>query len=187
MRVNNQNFSKTRRNFAPTAVLTKSGLVPISTARRRSLRAAVPVSTARPINTAAPKCFVNVTKPRPIVFQKTHSPSRRPFNQQTTLKNKILYNKVNTAKVNSINTVKGKRVTSAVREQGINVVKSSACWIWRNNTAWPRSKTQSMVNPKYGKKTSPPRRNNTAWPRSKTPQLRRNQDRQNYSNIYPTT
>ncbi|GKE01120.1 retrovirus-related pol polyprotein from transposon TNT 1-94 [Tanacetum coccineum] len=131
MRVNHQNFSNSRRNFAPTAVLTKSGIVPISTARQSSSRAAVPVSTARPINTAAPKPFVNVTKPRPNVFQKSHSPSRRPFNQQTALKNRILNNKVNTAKVNFVYTAKGKRITSAVGEQGINDVKSSACWVWR--------------------------------------------------------
>nr|GEV82535.1 reverse transcriptase [Tanacetum cinerariifolium] len=42
-------------NFAPTAVLTKSGIVPTSTARQRSSRATAPVSAARPINTAAPK------------------------------------------------------------------------------------------------------------------------------------
>ncbi|GJV86914.1 hypothetical protein Tco_1530852 [Tanacetum coccineum] len=76
MRVNHQNFSNSRRNFVPTAVLTKSGIVP--------------VSAARPINTAAPKSFVN-----------------------------------------SVNTAKGNKVTSVVREQGINVVKSSACWVWR--------------------------------------------------------
>ncbi|GKB10376.1 putative ribonuclease H-like domain-containing protein [Tanacetum coccineum] len=40
MRTNHQNFSNSRRNFAPTAVLTKSGLVPISTARQSSSRAA---------------------------------------------------------------------------------------------------------------------------------------------------
>ncbi|GJU24283.1 hypothetical protein Tco_1162904 [Tanacetum coccineum] len=33
--------------------------------------------------------------------------------------------------VNSVNTAKGKRVTSAVGEQGINAVKSKACWVWR--------------------------------------------------------
>ncbi|GJS01335.1 putative ribonuclease H-like domain-containing protein [Tanacetum coccineum] len=71
-----------RRNFAPTAVLTKSGIVPISTARQRSLRAAAPLSVARPINTAALKLFE-------------------------------------------------KRVTSAIGKQGINAVKSSACWVWR--------------------------------------------------------
>ncbi|GJW20941.1 ribonuclease H-like domain-containing protein [Tanacetum coccineum] len=82
MRTNHQNFSNSRRNFAPTAVLTKFGLVPISTARQSSSRAAAPVSTARLIKTVAPKPFVN-----------------------------------------SVNTAKGKRVTSAVGEQGIDVVK----------------------------------------------------------------
>ncbi|GJV20007.1 hypothetical protein Tco_1369027 [Tanacetum coccineum] len=68
MRTNHQNFSNSRRNFAPTAVLTKSDKVPISTARQSSLRTAVPVSTARPINTATPKSFVNVAKPRTNAF-----------------------------------------------------------------------------------------------------------------------
>ncbi|GJS60692.1 hypothetical protein Tco_0655476 [Tanacetum coccineum] len=117
MRINHQNFSNSRRNFVPTAVLTKSGIVP--------------VSAARPINTAAPKSFVNVAKTRPNAFQKSHSPSRRPFYQQTTLKNRNLRDKVNTAKVNSVNTAKGNKVTSVVGEQGINAVKSSACWVWR--------------------------------------------------------
>ncbi|GJW35646.1 ribonuclease H-like domain-containing protein [Tanacetum coccineum] len=54
IRVNHQNFSNSRRNFLPTAVLTKSGIVP--------------VSVVRPINTAAPKSFVNVAKTRPNAF-----------------------------------------------------------------------------------------------------------------------
>ncbi|GKB74161.1 hypothetical protein Tco_0935573, partial [Tanacetum coccineum] len=45
-----------RRNFVPTAVLTKSGIVP--------------VSAARPINTVAPKSFVNAAKTRSNAFQK---------------------------------------------------------------------------------------------------------------------
>ncbi|GJR98273.1 hypothetical protein Tco_0270447 [Tanacetum coccineum] len=84
MRVNHQNFSNSRRNFIQTAVLTKSGIVP--------------VSAARPINTVAPKSFVNVAKTRPNAFQKSHSSSRRPFYQQTSLKNRNLNDKVNTAK-----------------------------------------------------------------------------------------
>nr|GEZ21135.1 ribonuclease H-like domain-containing protein [Tanacetum cinerariifolium]GEZ22415.1 ribonuclease H-like domain-containing protein [Tanacetum cinerariifolium] len=43
MRVNHQNFSNSRRNFAPTAVLTKYGIVPISTARQSSSRVVAPV------------------------------------------------------------------------------------------------------------------------------------------------
>ncbi|GJY75828.1 putative ribonuclease H-like domain-containing protein [Tanacetum coccineum] len=131
LRTNHQNFSNSRRNFAPTAVLTKSGIVPISTARQRSSKAATPLSAARPINTAAPKLFVNAAKTKPNVFQKAHSLSRRPFNQQTALNNRSLNNKINTAKINSVNTAKGKRVTSVVGKQGINAVKSSACWVWR--------------------------------------------------------
>ncbi|GJZ92257.1 hypothetical protein Tco_0664322, partial [Tanacetum coccineum] len=73
-------------------VLTKSGLVSISTARQSSSRTATTVSTVRPIKTAAPKPFVNVAKTRSNAFQK---------------------------------------VTSAVGKQGIDDVKSKACWIWR--------------------------------------------------------
>nr|GEW50929.1 hypothetical protein [Tanacetum cinerariifolium] len=64
MRINHQNLSNSKRNFAPAVVLTKSGIVPISTARQSSSRAATPVSVARPINTIAPKPLVNVAKPR---------------------------------------------------------------------------------------------------------------------------
>nr|GEX66518.1 uncharacterized mitochondrial protein AtMg00810-like [Tanacetum cinerariifolium] len=102
-----------------------------STNRQSSSRAATPVSAARPIATAAPKPLVNVAKTRKKAFQKSHSLSRRPFYQQTALKNRNLNDKINTAKVNSVNTAKVNRVTSAVRKQGINAVKSSACWVWR--------------------------------------------------------
>ncbi|GJV15134.1 hypothetical protein Tco_1360457 [Tanacetum coccineum] len=92
MRVNHQNFSNSRRNFAPTIVLTKSGLIPFSTARQRFSRTTTPVSAARSFNTAAPKPSVNA---------------------------------------NSVNTAKGKRMTSAVGEQRINAVKPTTYWAWR--------------------------------------------------------
>nr|GEU95550.1 hypothetical protein [Tanacetum cinerariifolium] len=131
IRINHQNLFNCKRNFAPIVVLTKSGIVPISTARQSSSKAATPVSAARPINTATPKPLVNVAKPRQNALQKSHSLSRRPFYQQTTLKNRILNNKINSAKANSVNTAKENRVTGAVMKQWINVVKSSACWVWR--------------------------------------------------------
>ncbi|GJZ52789.1 putative reverse transcriptase domain-containing protein [Tanacetum coccineum] len=130
MRVNLQKFSNSRRNFAPTAVLTKSGIVPFSTARQSFSRTTALVSAARSFNTAVPS--VNVAKPRTNAFQKSHSSLRRPFYQQTSLKKRNLNNKVNTAKVVYVNTVKRKRMTSAVGEQGINVVKPTAYWAWRH-------------------------------------------------------
>nr|GEX90160.1 ribonuclease H-like domain-containing protein [Tanacetum cinerariifolium] len=128
-------------NFAPTAVLTKSGIVPITTSRQSSSTAAALVSTARPINTAASKPLVNVVKPRQNALQTTHSLSRIPFYQPTALKNRNLNNNVNVAKANSVNTDKGNKVTSAIGNQGINVVKSSACWVCR-----PKIKVQDHVS-----------------------------------------
>nr|GEX46075.1 putative ribonuclease H-like domain-containing protein [Tanacetum cinerariifolium] len=98
MRINHQNFSNSKKNFASTAVLTKSEIVPISTARHSSSRAAALVSAARPINTDAPK---------PL----------------------------------------GNRVTSAVGKQGINAVKSSACWVWRSKIkeTYPNSLTSRSM------------------------------------------
>nr|GEV74756.1 putative ribonuclease H-like domain-containing protein [Tanacetum cinerariifolium] len=145
IRINHQNFSNSKRNFSPTAVLTKSGIVPISTGRQSSSRAAAPVIAVRPINTVAPKPLANVAKPRQNALQKSHSLSRKPFYQQKTLKNRNLNNKINTAKVNSVNTTKGNRVTSVVEKKGINVVKSSACWVWR-----PKIKVQDHVSKNSG-------------------------------------
>nr|GEW30193.1 hypothetical protein [Tanacetum cinerariifolium] len=129
MKVNHQIFSNSRRNSAPTAVLTNSEIVPISTAMQSSSRAATPLSTAMPINAAAPKPIVNVAKTRQNAFQKTHSLSRRPFHQQTTLKNRFLVNTAKVKSVNTVNTTKGKSMTSAVGKQRTNAVKSSACWV----------------------------------------------------------
>nr|GEU39099.1 hypothetical protein [Tanacetum cinerariifolium] len=86
------------KGYGPKAILTKSGIVPISTARQSSSRTAAPVTAARPINTATPKPLVNVVKPRQNALQKSHSLSKRPFYQQTALKNINLNNKINTAK-----------------------------------------------------------------------------------------
>ncbi|GKA47574.1 hypothetical protein Tco_0740457 [Tanacetum coccineum] len=64
-------------------------------------------------------------------FRREAAPVKRSFYQHTALKNRNLNNKVNTVKVNSVNTAKGKRVISVVGEQGINAAKSTACWVWR--------------------------------------------------------
>nr|GEZ41059.1 hypothetical protein [Tanacetum cinerariifolium] len=73
-RTNHQNSSNSRRNFTPTAVLTKSGIVPVSAARKSSLRAATSVSAARPINIAASKPLVNVAKPKKMLYKQHGAP-----------------------------------------------------------------------------------------------------------------
>ncbi|GJV69679.1 hypothetical protein Tco_1485188 [Tanacetum coccineum] len=76
-RVNHQNFSRMthpspKRNMVPKAVLMRSGLVSLT--------------TARPVNTAQPRTTVNSARPMTNVFNKAHSTVRRPINNKTTTK-----------------------------------------------------------------------------------------------------
>ncbi|GJY13414.1 putative ribonuclease H-like domain-containing protein [Tanacetum coccineum] len=76
-RVNHQNkftHPHPKRNFVPTAVATKLGQVPVNAAKQNSPRAAASISTARPVNTAAPKSKVNDALPKTYSYFKAHSP-----------------------------------------------------------------------------------------------------------------
>ncbi|GKA04906.1 putative ribonuclease H-like domain-containing protein [Tanacetum coccineum] len=99
-RVNKQN------QFVPSAVLTRTGKIPVNTARasgtknvstaRQSFnRQTVLTSTAMKVNTVKP--IVNRVRPA-NVFHKTHSPSSRPFKKTTVLRTDFSKQKVNTAK-----------------------------------------------------------------------------------------
>ncbi|GKD76712.1 hypothetical protein Tco_1339333 [Tanacetum coccineum] len=81
--------------------------------------AAVLTSTAMKVNTVKP--IVNRVRPA-NVFHKTHSPSSRPFKKTTVLSTYFSKQKVNTAKINAVSAVEGKRET---------VVKPSAVCNWR--------------------------------------------------------
>ncbi|GJU44402.1 ribonuclease H-like domain-containing protein [Tanacetum coccineum] len=113
-RVNHKN------QFVPTAVLTRTGKIPVSTARasgtnnvstaRHNFNSqAVLTNAARKISTVKP--FVNRVRPK-TVFHKTHSPFRRPFNNTTALRTNFSKQKVNTAEVNAVSAVGGKRETA---------------------------------------------------------------------------
>ncbi|GJT00948.1 ribonuclease H-like domain-containing protein [Tanacetum coccineum] len=100
-RVNHQNkltHPHPKRNFVPTAVATKSGQVPVNAAKQSSPRAAASISTARPVNTAAPKPKVNDALPTTYSYFKAHSPVRRAFNQKSAAKTNNFNEKVNTAR-----------------------------------------------------------------------------------------
>ncbi|GJW47607.1 retrovirus-related pol polyprotein from transposon TNT 1-94 [Tanacetum coccineum] len=76
-RVNHQNkltHPHPKRNFVPTAGATKLGQVLVNAAKQNSPRAATSISTARPVNTAAPKSKVNDALPKTYSYFKAHSP-----------------------------------------------------------------------------------------------------------------
>ncbi|GKA06240.1 hypothetical protein Tco_0685464 [Tanacetum coccineum] len=133
-RVNHQNkftHPHPKRNFVQTTVITKSGQVQVNAAKQNSPRASSSISTTRPVNTATPKSKVNDALPKTYSYIKAHSPVRRDFNKESAAKTNNLNEKVKTARVNNVTTVGPKAVVSAAVRNGENVVKSSACWIWR--------------------------------------------------------
>ncbi|GJV33241.1 ribonuclease H-like domain-containing protein [Tanacetum coccineum] len=123
-RMNHQN------QFVPKAVLTRTGKIPVNTARTSSTNTvntarhnfnsqAVPINAARKVNTVKP--IVNNARPK-AGFHKSVSPFRKSFNRTTTLRTNVSKQKDNTAEVNAVSAVKGKRETA---------VKSSAGCNWR--------------------------------------------------------
>ncbi|GJW71426.1 ribonuclease H-like domain-containing protein [Tanacetum coccineum] len=105
--------------------------VPVNTAKQSSPRAATSISTARPVNIAAPKRKVNDALPTTYSYFKAHLPVKRAFNQKLAAKTNKFNEKVNTARVNNVTTAGPKAVVSDAVGNGENAVKSSACLIWR--------------------------------------------------------
>ncbi|GJT17908.1 hypothetical protein Tco_0876614 [Tanacetum coccineum] len=100
-RVNHQNkltHPHPKRNFIPTAVLTKSGNVLVNTAKQSSSRAVVSNITARYVNIVVSRQTMNGAKTCSNVFHKSHSLVKRTIYQRTTPKNSDFKEKVNTAK-----------------------------------------------------------------------------------------
>ncbi|GJX13292.1 ribonuclease H-like domain-containing protein [Tanacetum coccineum] len=104
--------------FHEKRMARKANLNNISTARQSFNRQTVLTNTAMKVNTVKP--IVNRVRPA-NVFHKTHSPTR-PFKKTTVLRPIFSNQKFNTAKVNAVSTVGGKRETA---------VKSSAGCSWR--------------------------------------------------------
>ncbi|GKB80153.1 hypothetical protein Tco_0947048 [Tanacetum coccineum] len=129
-RVNYNYFAKkthpsAHRNMVPRAVLMKTGL--------KSL------NTARPVNTAHPKTTVYSARPMSHFSKSAQSTVKRPYQIRTSLTNKNFSQKVNTAKgkfytarPKAVNTARpNSAVVNAVRANQVNAVKASACWVWR--------------------------------------------------------
>ncbi|GKE20951.1 hypothetical protein Tco_1432463 [Tanacetum coccineum] len=136
-------------NSVPSAVLTRSGRVPVSVAKQSSLRATTSTSTFKPVNTTTHTNRVNVSKLKTNAFHKSHSHIRR---------------------VNGVNTA-GQTTVSVVKGNGVTAVKASTCCVWRpkmidlnsvskdNSVSWV-SKRVNYIDPQgrlkhmIGKKTS---------------------------------
>ncbi|GJU89011.1 hypothetical protein Tco_1301434, partial [Tanacetum coccineum] len=136
------------KHMAPKAVLMKTGLKSVNTARPvntvRSVNTGRPFSTARSFNTvrpsytAHPKSIVHCARPRTYFQNQAQSTIHRPFYKRTALTKRSYYQKFNTGRQN-VNTV---------RARGFNVVKPSACWVWKPIKPNGASLSNSQLNDK---------------------------------------
>ncbi|GJX82731.1 hypothetical protein Tco_0332212 [Tanacetum coccineum] len=86
--------------MVPRAVLMKSGLVSINTARQNISKTTVSVNTARQVNTAHSKTTVNAARPMSYLSKTAHSTVKRPIHKNTTFKNNNINQRVNTVRGN---------------------------------------------------------------------------------------
>nr|GEY10950.1 ribonuclease H-like domain-containing protein [Tanacetum cinerariifolium] len=111
MRVDHQNTARmthpySKKHVFPTAVLTRSRLVPLN--------------AARPVTTDVPPTNVKHKRPAKHVVNKPHSPIRRPINHKQAPKNSNFYQKVTIVKATKVNDVKGTKGTwQALKDKGV--------------------------------------------------------------------
>ncbi|GJY01820.1 hypothetical protein Tco_0359972 [Tanacetum coccineum] len=129
-----------QRPIVPRAVLMKSGLVSIRTARQKYFKNSS--ITARQVNTAHSKTIVNVGRPMSYLSKTAHSTVKRPIHKNTAFKNSNFNQRVNTVKDKNVNTVRPKAVVNAVKGNNVNAIKASACWVWK-----PKTKVLDHGNP----------------------------------------
>ncbi|GJS41441.1 putative ribonuclease H-like domain-containing protein [Tanacetum coccineum] len=137
--------------MAPRAVLMKTGLKSVNTARPvntvRSVNTGRPFSTARSFNTvrpsytAYPKSTNHCARPRTYFQNQAQSTVHRPFYKRTALTNRCFNQRFNTGRPfrSTVNTV---------RARGFNAVKPSACWVWRPIKPNGASLSNSQLNDK---------------------------------------
>ncbi|GJW07718.1 hypothetical protein Tco_1570141 [Tanacetum coccineum] len=128
-RVNHQNFAKKthpcdKKNLVPRAVLLKSGLVSINTARQNISKTAVSVNTARQVNAAHSKTIVNAARLMSYLSKIAHSTIKMPIHKNTTFKNSNIDQRVNTVSGKKFNTARPKAVVNVVKGNNVNVVKA---------------------------------------------------------------
>ncbi|GKE93482.1 hypothetical protein Tco_1574577 [Tanacetum coccineum] len=94
----------------------------------------VSVNTARQVSTAHSKTTVNAARPMSYHSKTAHSTVKRPINNNTTFKNSNINQRVNTVRGKNVDTTRPKAVVNVVQGNNVNVVKVSACWVWKPKT-----------------------------------------------------
>ncbi|GKF75527.1 hypothetical protein Tco_0224971, partial [Tanacetum coccineum] len=103
------------------AVLMKSGLVSVNTARQ--------------VNFAHSKTTVNAARPKSHFSKTGYSIIKRSIHKKTAFKNSNFNQRVNIVKDKNVNASRPKAVFNAARPKAVvNAVKASACWVCKPKT-----------------------------------------------------
>ncbi|GJR67030.1 retrovirus-related pol polyprotein from transposon TNT 1-94 [Tanacetum coccineum] len=94
-----------KRNMVSKAVLMRSGLVSLT--------------TAKPVNTAQPRTTVNSARPMTTLSKSAHSTVKWPIHKNTSFKNGNFNQRVNTVKDKNVNTVRPKSVVNAAKPKAV--------------------------------------------------------------------
>ncbi|GJZ02623.1 putative ribonuclease H-like domain-containing protein [Tanacetum coccineum] len=98
--------------MVPRAVIMKSGLVSVNTARQ--------------VNVAHTKIIVNAARPMSYLSKIAHSTVKRPIHKNTTFKNSNFNQRVNTVKNKNVNIVRPKAIVNAAWPKA--VIQSVSAW-----------------------------------------------------------
>nr|GEZ43468.1 ribonuclease H-like domain-containing protein [Tanacetum cinerariifolium] len=90
-----------KKNMVPRAVLIKSGVVSVNTARQ--------------VNAAHPKTTVNVARPMSYLSETVHSTVERSIQKNTSFKNSNVNQRVNTVRSKTVNIARLKAVVNVVQ------------------------------------------------------------------------
>ncbi|GJU69582.1 putative ribonuclease H-like domain-containing protein [Tanacetum coccineum] len=77
---------------------------------------------------------MNSAKPMTNLSKSVHSTVKRPIHKNTSFKNINFNQKVNIVKDKNVNDARPKAVVNDVQGNNVNVVKASACWVWKPKT-----------------------------------------------------
>ncbi|GKC74303.1 hypothetical protein Tco_1120186, partial [Tanacetum coccineum] len=165
-RVNHKNFSNKlthshpKRSFVPQAVLTRTCKINTAGADVNTVRSVNTVNTkavntvrtvktanSRPVNTVVLTPIVNLPRLKPNINKRGYSQCSRPFNRNNAHKNNIVNKNINTVRINDT-TARERAVVSENKRIGANVVKASACWVWKakNSSASTTFKKYSYID-----------------------------------------
>ncbi|GJT66717.1 hypothetical protein Tco_1018197 [Tanacetum coccineum] len=112
-----------KRNIVPKAVLIRSSLVSLTTAKL--------------VNTAQPRTTVNSARAMTTLSKSAHSTIKQAIHKNTAFKN------INAAKPKAVvNAAKPKAIVNVVKGNNVTAVKALACWVWK-----PKTKVLDHGNP----------------------------------------